>query len=168
MKKILFSCLLFVAGFGAYAQTASLMVNNHTDWIISVKAYGFSPSSCSGTFCSTFGNYSTNVIPMSWFTSWGPYTPCAMSTSGLLALSCTPIPLICSSLPADFQWSYADITVMNDHPCSPFSLNVGDAGIGCLPAVSPLYFCNPYNFYATWTPVAGGPLGDVTIDVYYY
>ena len=173
MKKILLLVIIFIVCKNlAQAQSANLKVINNTDHVIDVRVYGYAPSYCSSYSCSTSYYTDIHLIAWGWPTilqTFGPSDPCAVSvTPGWTHSSCTTP--WCSSLPTDFQWTYAEINLNNGAGCwgSIFPIIVGDNTIGCGGASSttPTFSgCGSFpNLKAIWN-TTGGSLADVVIEV---
>jgi len=122
-EKALFVMLcLLMAGFSGSAQSAKLTVENYTDFDVQVVMHGYSPQICSTGTCSS--TYITNAISVprgSYSASssvWGPYNPCNIASSpGWNTVSCGVS--FCSSVPGDFQWTYAEVTCFNPLTTTP-------------------------------------------------
>lgn len=170
---IIFAILLW--GIDTCAQTASIKIINNTDYDIKVKLYGEATASC-GAGCNT--TYITNTITVlntafpSSPTTWGAFTPCGISTGVGWATASCPVSW-CSSLPSDFQWTFAEITIpMAIAWPITFPVLIGPLQPGCLgvvPYMGPYYLSGPpaptyHSMDFTWTS-SGGTLADVVINV---
>lgn len=88
MKKLLFFILLLFVVSVRNAQaagSAKLQIINNTDHTVNVKMYGWAPTTCPSGLCDNTYITNTISIPTAWGiigtpNSWGPYTPCAISS----------------------------------------------------------------------------------------
>ncbi len=150
MKKLTLGALLLVSSISAICQTsATIKIENHTDYEICVVMYGYAPSYCGSGDCNSTHITNTICVPSGWglpsvVTSWGPYTPCNVSSVvGWSTELCSTS--WCSSLPSDFQWTLAKVYANGAVPCwgSIFPMNVSDGQtIGCEGAT---YVSGPYS-----------------------
>jgi hypothetical protein len=179
MTKTLLFILLCISGRSLYAQSAKVTINNTTDFQIRVRVYGYAPSSYSSCGCAA--TYFDVAILSAWgfpgsTNTWGPTSACGVSTGvGFTSDPCS-IPW-CTSLPSDFQWTFAEVTLVGGNSCWPgvsFPMAFGDGTILCSPATNCVAgpytssTCTYSHLKATWTPNAGSAMDDITIDIAQY
>jgi hypothetical protein len=185
MKKIFIIAALLTLCNNIFSQTAALTVYNGTDFVLTVTVYGSSASACSGT-CT---DYATTIVLTAatgltsyptYATTFGPSTPCTIAGYPGLSGCSTPW---CTSVPSDFQWTYAEVSIGPNPPAtticwatSIFPIAIyGNILHGCsgsasytVPAVDNTCPGTTYPNLRTWWSSTGGSLADVTINVEQY
>lgn len=176
IMKRLFSTLLvfiFLSGNLLATGTGTITILNGTDFTATVYMFASAPTSCSGYACDA--TYGTNAITIPYFSNWGAYTPCNVSSSpGWSFASCSTS--WCSSLPSDFQWTEAVIFISYGSGLGPLYLSYSRNCISPGP-------CNGYrdsyvyssvfgssdrpNLSIDWSGGCGG-MADVTITLTQY
>ena len=176
MKKILLLALLvFFSKTGFAAGSANVTIINNCDFVLKVVVYGYAPSYCGGYLCSTTYITDTIMVPVhaNWpfsYTTWGPSDPCAISSfPGWITSACSFS--YCSSVPSDFQWTFASINMPGLASCwSSISLPlcVEDNGIGCTGSGSSTVIfggCGSEPHMVAYWSTSGGSLADITVEV---
>lgn len=177
MKKIVICTSLLIVSWCSKAQNAKITIVNNTDYDVEVTIYGDAVTSCSGATCNT--TYTTNTIMANNLSypgspsTYGPYTPCAISTGVGWALE-TCSTSWCLGLPSDFQWSLAEINMpvaamvpwpmtfpIYLCPTQPSCFGAGPyEGVFVLTSASP-----PFDQMEFIWSSSGGSLADVTITI---
>jgi hypothetical protein len=187
IKNLLLIAILALTTKPAHAQNARVTINNHTDFEAIVTLYGNAAVSCTTAACNT--TYITNPISVpvpsspafpTGTSTWGPNDPCDVSTSSGWASAPASCPVTwcpISGLPADFQWTLAEVDLVLGSSCwtvpATFPIFVCPWQPGCLPGLGPLVTvtggCSSThpNLDVSWTS-SGGSLADVTIDINQY
>jgi hypothetical protein len=175
MKNVILFLLLFIFSNSINAQTASINIVNNTDFDIKVRLYGEATASC-GAGCNTSFITNSITVPNTGYplspTTWGAFTPCGISTGIGWATTSCPVSW-CTSLPSDFQWTLAEITIplATTWPI-PFPIYLSPLQPSCFgygPYVGPYYLSGPpapifNSMDFTWIS-SGGSLANVTIYV---
>lgn len=184
MKKIFVYAFLLFACYSASAQSGTITIVNHTDYQVNVWVHAQATTYCSGGGCDA---YISNLIYLpspsspaypAGTVTYGPVDFCGIRTGvGWATETCTGI--MCSSIPADFQWTYAEVEVLGSNVCFPLLVslvsNVGDNTIACAGASTPLSFpstglgCGAsYTIDMKWSPDPGSPMDDITLTIDQY